>query len=123
MFFLFIIFLFPINIYAKTLDTSKSSIVMDMDSGRILYSNHSHDKRLIASITKIMTATVALEHGNLKDKYKASDEILEMYGTSIYLEYGEVMSLKNLLYGLLLRSGNDAAVVIANNISKVNYHL
>lgn len=65
-----------------------------------------------------MTAVIALEKGNLNDKYTAKEEILEMYGTSIYLEYGEKMSLKDLLYGLLLRSGNDAAVVIANNISK-----
>lgn len=100
------------------MDTSTSSIVMDIDSGRILYSKNKDEKRLIASITKIMTATIALEKGNLKDNYKAGEEILEMYGTSIYLEYNEKMSLNDLLYGLMLRSGNDAAVVIANNISK-----
>lgn len=65
-----------------------------------------------------MTATIALEKGKLTDVYEAGDEILEMYGTSIYLEYKEKMSLEDLLYGLMLRSGNDAAVVIANNISK-----
>ena len=65
-----------------------------------------------------MTAVIALEKGKLTDVYTAKDEILEMYGTSIYLEYNEKMSLNDLLYGLLLRSGNDAAVVIANNISK-----
>ncbi len=115
--FLLLILFLPINVLAK-MDTSKSSIVMDMDSGRVLYSNNKDEKRLIASITKIMTATIALEKGNLKDKYTAKEEILEMYGTSIYLEYKEKMSLEDLLYGLILRSGNDAAVVIANNISK-----
>lgn len=110
-------FLFPIRVNAQ-MDTSTSSIVMDMDSGRILYSNNKDEQRLIASITKIMTATIALEKGKLTDKYTAGEEILEMYGTSIYLEYKEKMSLEDLLYGLMLRSGNDAAVVIANNISK-----
>ena len=115
--FLFLIILIPMNCYAK-MDTSKSSIVMDIDSGRVLYKNNINEKRLIASTTKIMTAVVALENGKLTDVYTAKDEILKMYGTSIYLEYNEKMKLKDLLYGLLLRSGNDAAVVIANNISK-----
>ena len=65
---------------------------------------------------KIMTATIALEKGNLNDVFVAGDEVLKMYGTNIYLEKGEEMKLQDLLYGLLLRSGNDAAVVIANNI-------
>lgn len=115
--FLFIVFLIPNSVFAK-MDTSKSSIVMDIDSGRILYKNNIDEKKLIASTTKIMTAVIALEKGKLTDIYTAKDEILEMYGTSIYLEYNEKMSLNDLLYGLLLRSGNDAAVVIANNISK-----
>ena len=115
--FFFLLLLFPISVNAK-MDTSTSSIVMDMDSKRILYSKNKDEKRLIASITKIMTATIALENGKLDDTYEAGDEILEMYGTSIYLEYKEKMSLEDLLYGLMLRSGNDAAVVIANNISK-----
>ncbi|MBO5414358.1 MAG: D-alanyl-D-alanine carboxypeptidase [Bacilli bacterium] len=118
MFFLLLfILLFPINVFAD-MDTATSSIVMDMDSKRILYSNNKNEKRLIASITKIMTAAIALEKGKLSDVYTAGEEILEMYGTSIYLEYKEKMSLNDLLYGLMLRSGNDAAVVIANNISK-----
>ena len=107
----------PVNSSAK-MDTATSSIVMDIDSGRILYSNNIHEKRLIASITKIMTAVIAIENGCLEDKFTAKEEILQMYGTSIYLEYKEKMSLNDLLYGLMLRSGNDAAVVIANNICK-----
>lgn len=106
----------PISVNAK--DTATSSIVMDIDSGRILYSKNKDEKRLIASITKIMTATIALEKGKLNKYFEAKEEILEMYGTSIYLEYKEKMKLEDLLYGLILRSGNDAAVVIANNISK-----
>lgn len=105
----------PINSYAIS-DSASSSIVMDIDSGRILYKKNMNEKRLIASITKIMTAVVAIENAKLNTEYTAKEEILEMYGTSIYLEYKEKMSLKNLLYGLMLRSGNDAAVVIANNV-------
>ena len=64
-----------------------------------------------------MTATVALENIDIKKKVKAGDEVLKMYGTSIYIEEGEVMSVEELLYGLILRSGNDAAVVIAKAVS------
>ena len=91
---------------------------MDVNSGRILYKNNMNEKRLIASITKIMTFAVAEENSNVSKKFVAGDEILKMYGTSIYIEKDEEMKLKDLLYGLMLRSGNDASVVIANNVSK-----
>ena len=64
-----------------------------------------------------MTATVALENGDVNKIITAGDEVLKMYGTNIYIELNERMSLKDLLYGLMLRSGNDAAVVIANGVS------
>ena len=107
-----IIFLLTINVYAK------STIVMDLDSQRILYKNNAYEKKLIASTTKIMTFVVAYEYGfYLLDEYvEAKDEILSMYGTSIYLNYHEKMTLRDLLYGLMMRSGNDAAVVIARYI-------
>lgn len=103
---------------ANALDTARSSIVMDIDSGRILYSNNINEKRLIASITKIMTATIALENGKLDKEIIVGEEVLKMYGSNIYVEVGEKLTLKDLLYGLLLRSGNDSAVAIANAISK-----
>lgn len=116
MFFL-ILFLIPFNCYAIE-DSARSSIVMDTESGRVLYQNNAHEKRLIASITKVMTATVTLENvKNLNKKVKAGDEVLKMYGTSIYMGKGEVLTVKDLLYGLMLRSGNDAAVVLANVVS------
>ena len=107
-----IIILFNINVYA----TNTSTIVMDVDSGRILYQNNAYEKKLIASTTKIMTFVVAYEYAkDFLDVYvEAGDEVLKMYGTSIYLSYHEKMLLRDLLYGLMLRSGNDAAVVIAN---------
>ena len=106
-----IILLFNINVFAST-----STIVMDTNSNRILYQNNAYEKRLIASTTKIMTFVVAYEYAKdfLDLEIEAGNEILKMYGTSIYISLNEKMSLRNLLYGLMLRSGNDAAVVIAN---------
>lgn len=111
----FILFLIPLNVFG--LDTAKSSIVIDLDSGRVLYENNADDERLIASITKIMTCIIAIENGDLNKEVKVGDEILKMYGTSIYLEVGEKMKLIDLLYGLMLRSGNDASLVIAKAVA------
>lgn len=109
------LFLIPLNVLGS--DTARSSIVMDLNSGRVLYENNADEVRLIASITKIMTCIIALEEGDLDSYVKADEEILKMYGTSIYLELNEKMKLIDLLYGLMLRSGNDAAVVIAKEIA------
>lgn len=111
-----VILCFPFHVYAIS-DSGKSSVVMDISSGRILYSKNKDDKRLIASITKIMTAIVVLENSKLDDIVTVGDDVLKMYGTNIYIEVGEQLSVKDLLYGLLLRSGNDASVVLANYVS------
>ena len=103
--------LFFNNVYAK------STVVMDMDSGRVLYESKSDKKSLIASITKVMTCIIVLDIGNLDDIVTVGDEVLSMYGTNIYLEVGEEISVRDLLYGLMLRSGNDSAVVLAKYIS------
>ncbi len=108
-----LLLLFPICIEAS----SASFIVMDADSGRILAGNNINEKMLIASTTKIMTAIIALENGDLRELYTASSEIKEVYGSMIYLKEGEKMTLNDLLYGLMLRSGNDAAMVISNNVT------
>ncbi len=113
---LLILFLIPINVSALE-NSASSSIIIDLDSGRVLYENNADEVRLIASITKIMTCIIAIEEGNLNKEVTANEEILTMYGTSIYLELGEKMKLIDLLYGLMLRSGNDAAVVIAKEIA------
>ena len=114
-----LLFLIPLNVFCKedTFDTAKSSIVMDLDSGRVLYENNADEERLIASITKIMTCIIAIEQGDLDSDVEAGEEILKMYGTSIYLELNEKMKLIDLLYGLMLRSGNDASVVIAKEVA------
>ena len=108
--------LFPVNCFAYG-DSAKSSVVMDIDSGRILYEKNKDNKQLIASITKIMTCIIVLEKCNLDDVVKVGDEVLKMYGTNIYLEIGEEISVRDLLYGLMLRSGNDAAIVLATYVS------
>ena len=112
---IFLLFLlFPLKVGAIS---ASSSIVMDLDNGRILYQNNIHDERLIASITKIMTAVVTIEYADLDKIVEVGDEILEAYGSAIYIELGEKLTLRDLLYGLMLRSGNDAAVVIAKNVA------
>ncbi len=110
----FIILLIPFKVYGIS---ASSAIAMDLDTGRILYGYNLDNKRLIASTTKIMTAIIAIEHGNLDEVVKVSDIIYKAYGSSIYIEVGEEITLRDLLYGLLLRSGNDAALVIAETIS------
>ena len=112
--FLVICLILPWSVLA---DSAKSSIVMDLDSGRVLYENNADEERLIASITKIMTCIIAIEQGDLNSDVEAGEEILKMYGTSIYLELNEKMKLIDLLYGLMLRSGNDASVVIAKVVA------
>ena len=98
--------------------TSASSyILMDGVTGRVLLSKDMNSKRLIASITKIMTAIIAIESGKVEDTVTIDDSILKAYGSGIYIEVGEEIKLKDLLYGLMLRSGNDAALAIANYIA------
>ena len=118
---IFILLLIPLNIKATETETFSSSgqctILMDMDSKRILYADDIHTQRSIASITKIMTAILAIESGKIDDIVTIGDEINESYGSGIYIKQNEEMKLKDLVYGLMLRSGNDAALSIAKNVS------
>ena len=94
--------------------SASSAILMEADSGRVLYEQNAHEPRLIASITKLMTALVALESGqDLGEEVTIRPEWAGAEGSSIYLQPGEKVSLETLLYGLLLHSGNDAAVALA----------
>ena len=111
---LILLLLLPINVIAIS---AKSSIAMDLDSKRILYENNSHEKHLIASITKIMTCIVAIENGNLDDIVTIDKDVLKSFGSAIYIMPGEQITLRDLLYGLMLRSGNDAAIEIANKVA------
>ena len=94
--------------------SARSAVVMDADSGRILYAHNENEKRLIASTTKLMTALVALESGHALDEIvHIAPEWAGVEGSSIYLQTGEDVTLEALLYGMLLRSGNDAATAVA----------
>jgi len=95
---------------------AKASALIDVASGRLLFSDNGDERLRIASLTKIMTAIVAIEHGNLKDTVKTGLRAAGKEGSSIYLQAGEEMSLINMLFGLMLRSGNDAATAIAEHV-------
>lgn len=105
----------PFNVRALS---ARNIIAMDMDTHRILYEQDANSKHLIASISKIMTAIVALEMADIESEVTTTDTILQAFGSGIYIEIGETMKLKDLLYGLMLRSGNDAALAIAEFVGK-----
>ncbi len=95
--------------------TAKSAVVMDLTSGTVIYEKAPLARHYPASITKILTAKIALDRGHLNDLLKTSRLATEQGGNRVYLVPGEVEPLEKLLYGLLLNSGNDAAVVIAEH--------
>ncbi|MBM7681510.1 D-alanyl-D-alanine carboxypeptidase [Pullulanibacillus pueri] len=96
--------------------SAESAILMDQDTGRVLYGKDIHKPMRIASITKVMTAILAIESGKLDKTVTVSDNAFGTEGSSLYLKKGEKIKLKDLVYGLLLRSGNDAAVAIAEAV-------
>lgn len=108
---LFLVFPRFVNAYS-----AESMIAMDMSSGRVLYEQNANKEKLIASTTKIMTTLVAIEQMDLDTLITVDENVLKAYGSAIYIEVGEVITLRDLLYGLMLRSGNDAAIVIANAV-------
>ena len=91
--------------------------LMEADSGRMLLSERGEEKLPMASTTKVMTCIVAIENGQLDEIVQVPDEAVGIEGSSIYLQYGETMTMEDLLYGLMLASGNDAAVAIAIHIA------
>lgn len=108
--------LFNFSAQAAEVETSAvSAVLVEASTGRVLYEKNAHELRLIASITKLMTALVAVEsHPNLSDVVTVKAEWLAgAEGSSIYLCAGDELTLEELLYGMLLASGNDAAQVVA----------
>ena len=94
-----------------------SEIVMDVDTLRVLGGKNYNAKKYMASTTKILTALVVIEHCNMSDIITVSSKTIGVEGSSIYLEEGEKLSVKDLLYGLMLRSGNDCAETLALHCS------
>ncbi|NGQ94631.1 D-alanyl-D-alanine carboxypeptidase [Brevibacillus sp. SYP-B805] len=96
--------------------SAEAAALIDVASGRILYEKNGDKKMRIASLTKTMTAIVAIEEGHLQDVVEIPQEAVGVEGSSIYLRKGEHLTLEELLYGLMLRSGNDAATAIAIHV-------
>ena len=109
------VLLFGMTAQPLAMQTSAAAaILMDADSGRVLYENNTEEERLIASTTKIMTALVAIENCDLDDEVEIKKTHMAE-GSSMYLVPGERISLEELLYGLMLSSGNDAALAVADH--------
>lgn len=96
--------------------SARSAILIERETGRVLLSHNAHEALPMASTTKVMTALMALEYGRLDEMVTVGRNAYGVPGTSIYLGLGETICLKDLLYGLMLASGNDAAVAIAEHI-------
>ena len=93
--------------------SAKSAVLIDGVSGRVLYEHNSYEKLPMASTTKIMTGLLACESGKLNNTVKVSAFASGTEGSSLWLKIGEKLTLEELTYGLMLKSGNDAAVAIA----------
>lgn len=115
------IFLFRIlfftDVSASTENSAQSAVVIDAESGKILYEKDAHTRRGMASTTKIMTALVALENSSLDTLVTVDPRACGVEGSSIYLFENEKITMESLLYALMLQSANDAAEAIAYAIS------
>ena len=104
------VLIFPVKGYALS---AEKAFLADAATGRILYEKNADSRSLIASTTKIMTALVVCEQCNVLDRMRIPKEAVGIEGSSMYLQKGEVLTIQELLYGLMLHSGNDAAVALA----------
>lgn len=111
---LLLLLLIPITTHAIS---ASSYVVLDQANNQVLKSSNMNDQRLIASISKIMTCIVAIENSDINQIVTVDKNVLKAYGSAVYLEVGEKISLKDLLYGMMMRSGNDAATMIAIAVS------
>lgn len=116
--FLFLLLFVIVAHNASAIDISaRSAIVIDASSGRVLFEKNSRERLPMASTTKIMTGLLACESGKMSDIVTVSPVASGTEGSSLWLKIGEKMSLENLTYGLMLKSGNDAAVAIAEYLA------
>lgn len=107
----------PVNAAVPLDLAAESAILMDYTTGEILYQKNATIRKAPASITKIVTALVALERGDLHQTILVSPTASKTEGSSIWLTSGEKHTLEDMLYGILLSSGNDAAVAVAENLA------
>ncbi|MEX2355811.1 MAG: D-alanyl-D-alanine carboxypeptidase family protein [Thermaerobacterales bacterium] len=107
----------PVPVLDIDLDLSaRSAVLMDTESGRLLFGRSAHEPLPPASTTKVMTALIALEQGNLNDRVTVSERAAATGEASIWLAPGEQLTLEELLIGMLVGSGNDAAMAVAEHV-------
>ncbi|MCH5321363.1 MAG: D-alanyl-D-alanine carboxypeptidase [Eubacterium sp.] len=115
-FLLALLFIFPMTAYGAD-NSARCAIVMDADTGIILYEKNAYEERSIASTTKIMTALLAIESDRLNETVKITNEMLQTEGSSLGLREGDTLTLSDLVTGMMLTSGNDSANAVAFFIS------
>ena len=98
--------------------SSQCGILMEQSTGRVLYEKCPNDQMYIASITKILTTIVAIENADVDAWVEVSENVTQQGGSALYLTLGDQVKLIDLLYGLMLRSGNDAAMAIAEFVGE-----
>ena len=136
LFFIFITFLFSPMVYADDIDeseeqpetdiietatstentlsiNSRAYVVLDRNSNKVLLGRNETQKRKMASTTKIMTATIIIENCNLNETIEVSKKAASVGGSKLGLQTGDKTTIKDLLYGLMLKSGNDCAIALA----------
>lgn len=97
--------------------SSSGAVCIEWTSRKVLYGDGEHNKTFPASTTKILTALVVLENLQLNEKVTVPKQAVGIEGSSLYLKEGEVLTVEDLLYGMMLRSGNDAATTLAIAVS------
>lgn len=113
-----LIFCFCITPIHATEYYAKNYIVMNADTLQVLEGKEIHQTQSVASISKIMTAIVAIENCELSQELVLNESISKAYGSAVYIHIGDTITLQDLLYALLLRSGNDAALAIADYVGQ-----
>ena len=96
---------------------ARGAVLIDADTGQILFAQNADEALPMASTTKVMTTLLALEYADMDETVTAGKNAAGVTGTSLYLSEGETLSMEHMLYGLMLRSGNDAAVAVAEHIA------
>ena len=117
-FILIAVLLFSLTASANAPETNAvSSILIEAQSGKIIYEDNAYEKRAMASITKIMTTLLTIESGNLDEPFVVDSEAIKAEGTSMGLKEGDIVTRRALCYGMMLPSGNDAANAAAVSVA------
>jgi len=115
--FVLILPVFRVNAAAAVSTSAVSAVLIEAETGTVLYEKNADERRAMASTTKIMTAILTIEAGDLDSEFTVDDYAIMVEGTSMGLKQGDRVSRRDLLYGILLPSGNDAANAAAVSVS------